>query len=479
MNLRPYQTEARQKINRLLNAGRHPVYVAPTGTGKTITGVAITQDRIGLKQRIFILTPQEEIFQQWRLAFSKAGIDAGYINSDGVQGRKKDIYICMPMSLNNILSLLPEKFRPDIIIADEVQHSQANTWLNIFNYYYDSQRFGLTATLERPSDGKGFDNLFTDIVQTITMKEGIDAGYLAEPLIIVPEQYNIKVPINNGDYDPAMQAELLGKSRIIGDVIQQYSNIFAGLPVLVACSTYEHAAIMTKAFRDVGWKFDHIHSKLNMHERRRMLREIRSGKLNGLCTVGIGIEGMDIPGLYGLIWLRRTLSITIYQQFTGRVLRPMQGKQYGIIIDPVGNTFIHGRPELDRVWKLTGRDDKPNEEVSAPKMKICPICGVMNAEQNIYCHICGWDFRNDVPAEMKKRKLPVMVDGRLVILDAESLSHRKEEIQENLRRQRAARDRQAVDPEPVTIGNKEKIDILKNGLEQKSGMFAEAIKNYL
>ena len=65
MSLRQFQIEAQIKINQLLNAGRHPVYVAPTGTGKTITAIHIIEDRLKLKQKIFVLTPQDEIFQQW------------------------------------------------------------------------------------------------------------------------------------------------------------------------------------------------------------------------------------------------------------------------------------------------------------------------------------------------------------------------------------------------------------------------------
>ncbi len=474
--LRDYQEKARKQINRLLNAGRNPIYCAPTGTGKTKTAIAIVADRINIGQRVFVLCPQEEIFIQFQVAFAESGIDAGYINSDGVQGRNKKVYICMPMSLNNILSLLPERFKPDLIITDELHHGRADTWMNIYNYYHDAQRLGLSATPQR-GDGKGFDNLYTDIVQTIDMQQAIAAGYLAQPLIIVPEQYKMKVRVNNGDYDVNEQAELLGKVQIIGDVIKQYTNIFAGLPVIVACSTFEHANIMTESFREAGWKFEHIHSGLNYHERRRMIREIRQRKLNGLCSVGIGVEGLDISGLYGLIWLRRTLSVTIYLQFIGRVLRPFPGKKYGIIIDPVGNVFISGRPEMHREWKLTGRDDEPNTEESAPKMKICPICSVMNAEENITCHICGYDFVSGDMQNIKKRKLPVMVDGKLIILDAEKLAERKEAIQESLREQRKKMNEPKEEIRPAT--KLEKIRILKNGLESKSGLFADAIKNYL
>lgn len=477
--LRPNQQEARLKINRLLNARHHPVYVSPTGTGKTKTAVEIIKDRVNLKQRIFVLTPQEEIFDQWEIEFVNNKVDYGLINSKGVTGKNKSVYLCMPLSLNNILSLLPERFGPDIILEDECHHGQANTWQNIYNYYPNALRWGLTATLQR-YDKKGFENQYTDIVQTITMKEAIDAGYLAEPLGVVPEKYHLNVRMQNGDFDPEQQAEQLGKVQIIGNVIEHYGNIFCGMPILVACCTFDHADIMTKAFNKAGWNFGHIHSGLNKHERRSMLKGIRQKKLNGLCTVGIGIEGLDIPGLYGLIWLRRTMSITIYLQFTGRVLRPMEGKKYGIIIDPVGNYFIHGRPEMDRQWKLTGETEQPEPELLAPEMKICPQCGVMNAKVNQFCHICGFDFINDIIESQKKRRLPVMIDGKLIVLDGEGLAARKEEIRENLKEQRKQKEEvRQEETKPKIISRQEKVQLLKDGLSGKKDLFSQAVKEWL
>lgn len=373
---------------------------------------------------MWILCPQSEIFDQWVLELTKAGLNPGTINSDGIKGRNRSVYVVMPLSAINLLSYIPEALYPDEIITDECHHSAASTWEEIYAYFPRALRFGLTATPRR-TDGKGLDHLYTDIVSTISMAESIDSGYLARPLCIVPEQYHIDVGIKSGDYDPQEQARLLGKVQIVGDVIANYAHVFNGLPVLVACSTFEHAAMMSEAFTTAGWKFEHIHSGLPDHSRKRMLREIKTGKLHGLCTVGIGIEGMDIPGLYGLIWLRRTLSLTIYLQFIGRVLRPMDGKEYGIILDPVGNLFIHGFPEAERVWSLESscqNTGKANGET--PTMRICPNCGVANSTENAECHFCGWSLYDSSgrPIGANKRHLPTIVDGNLIAITSDGMA---------------------------------------------------------
>jgi superfamily II DNA or RNA helicase len=499
IHLRPNQTEARHAINALANAGRHPLFVSPTGTGKTRTASAVISDRVRLlNRRVFVLTPSMEVFGQWLAELSRAKLNPGYINQDGVRGRNRSVYVCMPLSLVNLLDRLPETFAPDEIVIDEAQHSLASSWETIYTHFDRAIRIGLTATPYR-MDNKPLGAWYTDIVQTITPREAIDAGYLAEPLVIVPEEYRLTVPLNNGELDPEDQAAALGEPRIIGNMIERYGEMFAGLPVLVACCTYEHARQVTEAFNAEGWRFEHINSLLPDYARERMLRDIRRpagdpARLNGLCTVGIGIEGMDIPGLYGLIWMRRTMSLTIYLQFIGRVLRPMPGKRYGIILDGVGNTFIHGRPELDRAWSLT-TDYAPapeDELTAAPTMKLCPACGVMNALENVACHLCGLVFNSDEAAAIRAgmvRKYPAMVDGELVVLSADERAERVGRVEEiragNIAAGAAGGAGQkggtADGPELVPVTREEKVDVLSKGLTGRGvrTMFKETLREFV
>ena len=158
ISLRPYQTEARYQINTLLNASRHPVFVSPTGTGKTKTDVAIIADRISLGQRVYILTPQDEIFRQWVRDVATAGLNPGMIANGRVQGASRMVYVCMPMTLVNLLPLIPEAIYPDVIITDECHHSAADTWEQIYRFFPDALRHGLTATPRR-TDGKPLNHL--------------------------------------------------------------------------------------------------------------------------------------------------------------------------------------------------------------------------------------------------------------------------------------------------------------------------------
>lgn len=484
---RAYQHEARHQINAELNACRSPILANPTGTGKTVIGVQVVSDRIILGKRVYILVPSDEVFGQWLNALTIAGIEPGYINDEGVKGRSRMVYVCMPISLANLLHNIPESIHPDELTIDEAHHTAADTWERIRCFFSRGGRplpmLGLTATPRR-TDGIAL-TMYDSILQTITVSEAVERGYLARPLVIVPEQWHAKLDIPNSDIDTRQglekQAAALGDTMVIGDVVRSYGEVFHGLPILVACSTFGHAKMMAERFSANGWKFEHIHSGLATAERKRMLRMIRSGEINGLCTVGIGIEGMDIPGLYGLIWLRRTMSITIYLQFIGRVLRPLPGKKYGVILDPVGNLFIHGFPEAERHWTLEGETPLVVDS-ECPTMKICPRCGVANAVDNLTCHMCGLDFSSDEAKGFRERHLPTVIDGDLVAVTSDGMARRVSEMIDAARSE-SDDALSGVDKktEPVRLSKSERTEYLAGGLfagMERRKSFQEALEGF-
>ena len=452
--LRDYQEKARHLVNTEMNQHRNPVFVSPTGTGKTKTAVAIIADRVKLGGRVFVLVPQIEIFGQWVKDLTEAGLMPGQIRDGKITGVNRKVYVVMPLTLVNMLRSVPKSLAPTDIVTDECHHSEASSWKEIYAYYPDAVRLGLTATPKR-TDGLPLAETYDSIISTITMKQAVENGFLARPLCIVPEEFALNVPVINGDYDVKAQAQILGEPKIVGDIMDMYGRVFLGKPAIVACCNFEHARYMTEQFRSEGWNFEHIHSNLPDEERKAIIRRVREGKLNGICTVGIGIEGMDIPGLYGLIWLRRTMSVTIYLQFCGRVLRPMEDKEYGVILDPVGNVFIHGFPEADRQWSLDGTSGETEE-----KALVCPCCGTVNSIDSIFCTFCGEDLfqKAKKPGKGdKKRKIPSVIDGRMVILEEgmirdvdskiEEMKHKAEEIRNSEKAQAEATKARALRPE--------------------------------
>ena len=315
------QQLARELINRNLNRKINTAFISPCGTGKTFTAASIISDRIKLGRRVYVLVPQREIHGQFFDELHENGLNPGYINKEGIRGRDRMVYVCMAQSLANIKHDIPEEIWPDEIFLDECQHTLAPFYFDTYSYFKrhnSASLVGLTATLHHGSGGS-FKPYFDEMVQTIRKPDAIKKGYITRPAVIVPNEFlaEIDIPMVGEDYDMEAQAELLGDPMIIGDVIDTYEKLFQGKPVIVPCATYGQANYMADVFSKAGWKADHIHSKLPDADRDRILKDVANQKTNALFTVGIGIEGLSINGLWGVMWLRRTLSPITWTQFNG------------------------------------------------------------------------------------------------------------------------------------------------------------------
>jgi len=238
----------------------------------------------------------------------------------------------------------------------------------------------------------------------------------------MPDEYKNHVPEVGQVVNKKEQREIIQDKKIIGDMIQVYKDVFDGALCMVACSGYKHAVLVSKMYRDQGWKVEHIHGNMNKTDRRIIIRKARQGKINILCTYAVGTEGLDVKEIMGVIWMRLTESLTVWIQLNMRAARVLGKKKNYILIDPMGNLLLHGRPDIDRNWSLE-TDYKPGQDIpDAPESQICPVCGVANSIDNIKCWICKYDFNTKLDAEGlpvvgRKRKLPKMIDGELVFLD--------------------------------------------------------------
>ena len=135
ITLRPYQEKARYWVNQQLNNKKNPLLVIPTGGGKSPTSAQIAEDRIILNKKLLVLVPQYELFNQMLIDYKN--MNPGYIDDSGINGKNRNIYICMVQSLEKMLNYIPEKFCNQFneIIIDEAHFSNAQTWTNIFNHF--------------------------------------------------------------------------------------------------------------------------------------------------------------------------------------------------------------------------------------------------------------------------------------------------------------------------------------------------------
>jgi len=84
-------------------------------------------------------------------------------------------------------------------------------------------------------------------------------------------------------------------------------------------------------------------------DRGRLIEELRAGKLTFLFTVDVLNEGLDIPEINTVLFLRPTEGLTIFLQQLGRGLRPAVGKDALTVLDFVGQA--HRKYRVDRKLK--------------------------------------------------------------------------------------------------------------------------------
>jgi len=436
----------------------------PAGTGKTYTATLLISDRIKLKKRLLVLVGTEEIFDQWIDDAISQNINYGYINQEGVVGRGKNVYICMWQSLSNLLERLPEKFVNSFseIITDECHHSPSPTLESVYDHFKNTLRMGLTATPLR-LDNKPLGKYYNKMLVAITQEEAIKQGYLCRPIVIVPKEYKNHIPDVGQMVSPEKQKEFIKHNHIIGDMVKLYRDVFNGLPVIVPCSSHAHAVEITKLYKADGWIVHHLHGGMNKLERKKIINDTRKNKVNILVTYGVGIEGMDIKTLAGVIWLRKTMSLTIWIQLNSRPARIDKNKNHYILVDPMGNIFNHSTPDINRKWSLSNGYEVGQDVETAPSSRICPNCSVVNSIENDDCWICGYNWETNkvdgVKLEKQKRRLPTMIEGELVYLNKGDNNERTYNIISN------DNDNNSVDDiDKPALKKADKLKILQSGL---------------
>ena len=101
-----------------------------------------------------------------------------------------------------------------------------------------------------------------------------------------------------------------------------------------------HAIRMSQAMEDY-YNTRYLTGKNSTGERVRAYKDLQddNAELEILFTVDILNEGVDIPGVNMVLFLRPTDSQTIFIQQLGRGLRNYEGKQYVTVLDFIGNDY--------------------------------------------------------------------------------------------------------------------------------------------
>lgn len=408
--LRDYQHELVSDIRTALKTYRRIVAVAPTGSGKTVTFSSIALESAKRGHRVLITTHRREIQRQTVKKLYELGVTAGQIMSGYPMMPAYPIQVGMIDTLRNRIHTIA---KPSLIITDECHHAQANSWKKVIQFWgFDVPVIGFTATPIR-LDGKGLgaDGLFEHIVEGKSIRWLVKNGYLSYPIMYRhPNEIKTDFKVKNGDYDKEEQAVVFSRGTVLGDVLEHYRKYLDGKPTVAFCPTVEHSKLTAQMFSQAGYRAVAVYGNMGDKERDDAIAGLADGRVQIITSCDVISEGMDVPGIVGCILLRRTLSLSLYLQQTGRALRPAPGKDHAIILDHAGNYKIHGHILDEREWSLDGmpkKDKKPT-----PKMTECPKCYAIWEGLVKKCLSCGYDFPK-IEIQKEEAKFTI-IKGELV-----------------------------------------------------------------
>lgn len=319
--------------------------VAATGIGKTFLAAFDSK----AYKRILFVAHRDEILNQAENTFRCVRYELSTGRFNGSQkDTTADIIFASVQTLGNKAYLEEGYFSPDAfdyIIIDEFHHAVSDYYQNIIDYFKPKFLLGLTATPERLDNQDVFALCDYNVVYEVRLKEAINKGWL------VPFRYYgiyddidyDQVDFRNGKYDDAQLAELASVNKR-GNLIYQNFLKYSPKKALGFCINRNHALYMTEYFREQGVKCCAVLSgsvvenqKHLVLQREKAIKELKSGELQVIFSVDMFNEGLDIPELDMVMFLRPTQSPTIFLQQLGRGLRKSKGKNFVNVLDFIGN----------------------------------------------------------------------------------------------------------------------------------------------
>lgn len=377
--LLPHQKQIldKLKVEREECGNFRNLIVAATGTGKTVIsafdyqGFHHSQSEKGRTSRILFTAHREEILRQslytYRSVLQDANFGTLWVGNEAPQTEVD--YACLFVSVSmfnsrfeSLFSQLPADYY-DYIVIDEAHHSQADSYRKLFSHFHPQLLIGLTATPER-MDGKDLRPDFGGRISAeIRLPQALQAG------LLTPFQYLCVTDCTDLSDDSLWNGQryvierladklcLPERAQRIVDALHHYLADEYKCRALCFCVNKKHADFMAQQLQKYGLGAQSLTSDTPQPQRKQLAQDLRNGQVHYLCVVDIFNEGVDIPEVDTVLFLRPTDSLTIFLQQLGRGLRLSPGKTELTVLDFVAQA--HKKYDLASKFRaLTLRPEK-------------------------------------------------------------------------------------------------------------------------
>ena len=342
---REYQAEAISAVNtRILHGASSGLVLMATGLGKTRVAAAVIESWLAERpsSHVLILVPTLELVAQFESSLWPYLPKS--VPTHVLTGTEKPSFV----DGVTIATYQSASRRDDysgrfgLTIVDEAHHAPADGFAQLLSHLEPQYLLGLTATPWR-GDERQLEDIFGETVHSVSIVEGMQKGYLATVdyrMLVddidwddlssdLPSEVTIR-DLNRKLFVPELDEAIVVKIR---RHLEEISNPRS----IVFCRSIEHAERVTSHLRAEGWPARVLHSQLDRFEATNALREFRSGDVPIIVVVDILNEGIDVPDVNLIVFLRVTHSRRIFVQQLGRGLRLSEGKTTVRVLDFVSD----------------------------------------------------------------------------------------------------------------------------------------------
>ncbi len=343
-------------LRKLIQAGENrAILISATGTGKTYAS-AFAMRELGFKKVLFLVHRSQlarQSLKSYKNVFSD-NISMGLVGS-GYKEYDKDYIFATVQTLNKedyLKKYAPDNF--DCIILDEAHHSSADTYQKIMSYFKPKLWLGMTATPDKRDDNIAGKNIYEIFNHNIAYEIRLQQA-MKEDLLCPFHYFGITdismlddKKISSKKMDITDFNQLVSDERVSHIIKQANYYGYSGERVkgLVFCSRIDETEKLSKKFNALGYRTIALNGNSSEEERTKAFERLAMNEeditdelkpLDYIFSVEILNEGVDIVEVNQIIMLRPTQSPIVFTQQLGRGLRKVEGKEYTVILDFIGN----------------------------------------------------------------------------------------------------------------------------------------------
>lgn len=359
--LRDYQREAVDSFREtLVDTGRGQIVLA-TGLGKTIVMAEVVADllRDNLIEhgRVLVLAHTRELVDQLHRSFWLQ-LPKWVQTQQFVGGERPVVWDGLVFATVQSVFANIENLPPfGLVLVDEAHHIGAATFQRTLEELHPKMLGGVTAT---PWRGDGFDlnQLLGRPLVQLGISDGLQKGFLSDVdyrLCADNLDWNFVQNCSKHKYSLAqLNRRLIIPTRDdeAARIIKQTFDEEHRRGGIIFCPTILHATTMANVLRRYGLRAECVSGEMSSREREATMARFRAGELDLVTSVDLFNEGVDVPDVDLIVFMRATHSRRIFVQQLGRGLRLSNSKNKVVVLDFVTDLRrVAEVVELDRATK--------------------------------------------------------------------------------------------------------------------------------